>query len=78
MCQIKILINVEQNPHWSIITSMLCSECWVFTEHRENTPMLSGGGSGTTQPLPRDGGAKELRGNPTVETHPKVWTIGQE
>ena len=44
MCQIKILINVEQNPYWSIITSMLCSECWVFTEHLEhpeNTPMLA-------------------------------------
>ena len=42
MCQIKILINVEQNPYWSIITSMLRSECWVFTEHLEhpeNTPM---------------------------------------
>ena len=42
MCQIKILINVEQNPYWLIITSVLRSECWVFTEHLEhpeNTPM---------------------------------------
>ena len=40
----KILINVEQNPYWSIITSMLCSKCWVFTEHLEhpeNTPMIT-------------------------------------
>ena len=43
MCQIKILINVEQNAYWLIITSVLRSECWVFTEpleHPENTPML--------------------------------------
>ena len=38
--------------------------------------LMSGGG--TTRPLPRDGGAEELRGNPTVGPHPKVWTIGQE
>ena len=25
-----------------------------------------GGGGGTTRPLPRDGGAEELRGDPTV------------
>ena len=45
MCQIKTLINVEQNPYWSIITSMLRSEGWVFTEHLEhpeNTPMFAG------------------------------------
>ena len=43
MCRLKILINAEQNPYGSIITSMLCSECWVFTEHLEhpeNTPMI--------------------------------------
>ena len=34
-----------------------------------------GGGSGTTRPLPRDGGAEELRVDPTVWPHPKVWTI---
>ena len=31
-----------------------------------------GGGGGTTRPLPRDGGAEELRGDPTVGPHPKV------
>ena len=36
------------------------------------------GGGGTTRPLPRDGGAEELRGDPTVEPHPEAWTIGQE
>ena len=44
MCQIKILINVEQNAYWLIITSVLRSECWVFTEpleHSENTPMIA-------------------------------------
>ena len=37
-----------------------------------------GGGGGTTRPLPRDGGAEEFRGDPTVKPHPKVWTIGKE
>ena len=29
MCQIKILINLEQNLYLLIITSVLRSECWV-------------------------------------------------
>ena len=33
------------------------------------------GGGGTTRPLPRDGGVEELRGDPTVGPHIKVWTI---
>ena len=37
-----------------------------------------GGGGGTTRPLPRDGGVEELRGDPTVGPHPKVWTIDRE
>ena len=37
-----------------------------------------GGGGGTTRPLPRDGGAEELRGDPTVGPHPKVRTIDRE
>ena len=37
-----------------------------------------GGGGGTTRPLPRDGGAEELCGDPTVGPHPKVWTIDRE
>ena len=36
------------------------------------------GGGGTTRPLPRDGGAEELRGDPTIGPHPKVWTIDRE
>ena len=43
MCFIKILINVEQNAYWLIITKVLLSECWVFTEHLEhpeNTRMM--------------------------------------
>ena len=39
---------------------------------------IGGGGGGTTRPLPRDGGAEELRGDPTVGPHPKVWTIDRE
>ena len=38
----------------------------------------SGGGGGTTRPLPRNVGAEELGGDPTVGPHPKVWTIDQE
>ena len=37
-----------------------------------------GGDGGTIRPLPRDGGAEELRGDPTVGPHPKVWTIDRE
>ena len=37
-----------------------------------------GGGGGTTRPLPRDGGTEELRGDSTVNPHPKVWTIDRE
>ena len=40
--------------------------------------LSSGGGGGTTQPLPRDGGTEELRGDPTVGLRLKVLTIGQE
>ena len=36
------------------------------------------GGGGTTRPLPRDGGTEELRGDPTIGPHPKVWTIDQK
>ena len=35
-------------------------------------------GDGTTRPLPRNGGAEELHGDPTVGPHPKVWTIDRE
>ena len=45
-------------------------------QHKQN--VIYGGGGGTTQPLPRDGGAEELRGDPTVGPHPKVWTIDRE
>ena len=37
-----------------------------------------GGGDGTTRPLPRDGGVEELRGDPTIGPHSKVWTTCQE
>ena len=48
--------------------------CFLFQLRIE----LVGGDGGTTLSLPRDGGAEELRGDPTVGPHPKVWTIGQE
>ena len=37
-----------------------------------NLRLFGLGGGGTTRPLPRDGGAEELRGDPTVGPHPKV------
>jgi len=40
--------------------------------------MKLGGRGDATQPLPRDGGAEELRGGPTVGPYPKVWTRGQK
>ena len=40
--------------------------------------LKTGGGGGTTRPLPRDGGAEELRGDPTVGPYPKVWTLDRE
>jgi len=33
-----------------------------------------GDGNGATRPLPRNGGAEEFLGNPTVRQCPKVWT----
>jgi len=39
---------------------------------------LKGGGSGTTRPLPRDGGVEKLHRDPTVRPRPKVWTRGQK
>ena len=40
--------------------------------------LIAGDDGGTTRPLPRDGGAEELHGDPTVGPHPKVWTIDRE
>ena len=48
---------------------------------QQSFDLNSWGGSGggcTTRPLPRDGGAEEFRGDPTVGPHPKVWTIDRE
>ena len=45
-------------------------------KRKNKTQFISGGG--TTRPLPWDGGAEELRRDPTVGPYPKVWTIGQE
>ena len=33
---------------------------------------------GATRPRPRDKGVEKLHRGPTVEQHPKVWTIGQK
>ena len=44
----------------------------------QNFSIFVVGGGGTTRPLPRDGGAEELRGDPAVGPHPKVWTIDRE
>ena len=49
-----------------------------LTLKRFSVSAYGGGGGGTTRPLPRDGGAEELRGDPIIRPHPKVWTIDQE
>ena len=54
-------------------------EMWRFdATNVQGGGTLGGGGGGTTRPLPRDGGAEELRGDPTIGPHPKVWTIDRE
>ena len=51
----------------------------VLPRHNEAEMVpQTGCGGGITRPLLKDGGAEELRGDPTVGPHPKVWTIGQE
>ena len=62
-------------------TRMLCpphNKAWSYT----NTCVCGGGdvmGMGDDYPnLPRDGGAEELRGDPTIRPLPKVRTIDQE
>ena len=64
--EILLLSKVEDGSFTPTIQKL-----WLAAHH------ISSGG-GTTQPIPRDGGAEELRGDPTVGPHPKVWTIGQE
>ena len=59
------------------ITQHRGKELWIIKDVTRDSPRWRSGG-GTTRPLPRDGGAEELRGDPTVGPHPKVWTIGQE
>jgi len=36
------------------------------------------GDGGAARPLPRDGGAEELKGDPRVGPRFKVWTIDQK
>jgi len=36
------------------------------------------GGGGATRRHPRNGGAEEFHGDPTVGPRPKVWTRGQK
>ena len=77
--------NDAQHPHFVLKESgVLISTNKVNVVARERLwshcvfQMAGGGGGGTTRPLPRDGGAEELRGDPTVGPHPKVWTIDRE
>ena len=55
-----------------------CEQCSIAKGLSIKVEGCGGGGGGTTRPLPRDGGTEELRGDPTVEPHAKVWTIDQK
>ena len=60
-----------------IAVSFYLGNCNNLQRYSDNRQEFCRGG-GTTRPLPRDGGAEELRGDPTVGPHPKVWTIDRE
>ena len=62
--------------HWSPLPTPWLGSFTILPQMKQS--LEYGGGGGTTQPLPRNGGVEELRRDPTVGLHPKVWTISQE
>jgi len=60
--------------HVTVPATKLSGVGCVKMSHNHN----SGPGCGATRPLPRDEGAEEFPGDPTVEPRPKVWTRGQK
>jgi len=52
------------------------SKCEGLFNHNTKNIFLNRGG--TTGPLPKDRGAEELHGDPTVGPRSKVWTRGQQ
>ena len=72
------LIENSPSPFWLSTTSLLRRYEWLQEAAETSKNWIKSGGGGTTRPLPRDGGAEELRGDPTVGPHPKVWTIDRE
>ena len=61
---------------WSPLTTPWLGSFTILSQMKQS--LEYGGGGGTSRPLPRDGGMEELRENPTVGLHLKVWTISQE
>jgi len=55
---------------------------WSFRSCTQVPPTTTCGdhlpGGGAIRPFPRDGSAEELRRDPTVGPHSKVWTRGQK
>ena len=80
--QITVVEHCSKTAVNNLLTKFQNSGCDSDSKRsgrpQKTTVRDDGGGGGTTRPLPRDGGAEELRGDPTVGPHPKVWTIDRE
>jgi len=49
-----------------------------LTKNHKTVLVKSGDGGSATRHFPRDMGAEEFRGDPTVGPRPKVWTRGKK
>ena len=73
------LLSDRQYPEFLEAQSNLSLTAWdILFRNRLSSFIPGGDGGGITRPLPRNGSAEELRGDPTIGPHLKVWTIDQE
>jgi len=57
---------------------VVTNKCFLLNpEIKFGVDSCCGDGGGVTRSLPTDGGVKELHGEPTVGSRPKVWSRGQ-